>query len=42
MYDYAAKNYHRKTNWALTIGTVLFVVLSTVWFAYLIVEELAK
>lgn len=42
MRDYAQKNYHRKTNWALTLGVVLFVGLSTVWFAYQLVEELAK
>lgn len=42
MRDYAEKNYHRKTNWAATGAAVLFVVLSTAWFAYQLVEELAK
>lgn len=42
MRDYAQKNYHRKTNWAATIATALFVGACTVWFAYLLVEELAK
>lgn len=42
MRDYAEKNYHRKTNWAATAAIALFVVLSTVWFAYQLVEELAK
>lgn len=42
MKDYAEKNYHRKTNWATTLAAVLFVALSTVWFAYKLVEELAR
>jgi len=42
MKDYAQKNYHRKTNWTASIAAGLFVVGCTVWFAYLVVERLAK
>lgn len=40
--DYAEKNYHRRTNWPATLAIVVFVVGCTVYFAYLVVEQLAK
>ena len=36
------KAFHRKTNWAATVAAWLFMAGCTVWFAYLIAEELAK
>ena len=40
--DYAEKHYHRRTNWPASIAAATFVVGCTVWFAYLLVERLAK
>ena len=40
--DYAEKHFHHRTNWPATIAAIVFVVGCTVYFAYLLVEELAK
>lgn len=42
MIDYAKKNYHRRTNWPVSIAAAMFVIGCTVGFAYLLAERLAK
>lgn len=42
MIDYAKKNYHRRTNWPVTIAAVIACGSAWIYLIYLCVEELAR